>query len=75
MGPPIAAGTRPRSVTVDLSERFAYVANFASNNISAFTIDASTGGADGVGLTRLRWCGPRFLGGGSHREVHLCCKF
>ncbi|HKC44301.1 MAG TPA: beta-propeller fold lactonase family protein [Burkholderiales bacterium] len=38
-----AAGTGPQSVTVDPSGKFAYVANNASNNISAYAIDASSG--------------------------------
>ncbi|HJY77042.1 MAG TPA: beta-propeller fold lactonase family protein [Burkholderiales bacterium] len=38
-----AAGTGPQSVTVDPSGKFAYVANNASNNISAYTIDPSSG--------------------------------
>jgi hypothetical protein len=40
----VAAGTGPSSVTVDPSGRFAYVANqFPDNNISGYTIDASSG--------------------------------
>ena len=38
-----AAGSNPRSVTVDPSGRFAYVANQTSNNVSQYTI-----GADGA---------------------------
>src|SRR5262249_34504560 len=37
------AGTGPQSVTIDPSGKFAYVANNASNNISAYTIDPSSG--------------------------------
>ena len=40
--PTVAAGSSPRSVTVDLLGRFAYVANFSSNNVSAYTIDPVT---------------------------------
>ena len=46
-GSPFAAGTSPESVRVDPSGKFAYVTNFgsaiASGNVSAYTIDASTG--------------------------------
>ena len=38
-----AAGTGPTSVTVDPSGKFAYVANFSSNSVSAYIIDAGTG--------------------------------
>ena len=37
------AGTRPLSVTVDPSAKFAYVANSASNDVSAYTVNAVTG--------------------------------
>jgi 6-phosphogluconolactonase (cycloisomerase 2 family) len=40
---PFAAGNNPSSVTVDPSDRFAYVANFFSNNISGYTLNSSTG--------------------------------
>ena len=40
--PTVAAGSSPRSVTVDLLGRFAYVANFSSDNVSAYTIDPVT---------------------------------
>ncbi len=43
VGSPISAGTSPKSVSVDPSGLFVYVANSGSNNISAFTINASTG--------------------------------
>jgi 6-phosphogluconolactonase (cycloisomerase 2 family) len=39
----VAAGTNPYSVTVDPSGKFAYAANFNSNNISVYTIDQTTG--------------------------------
>ncbi len=37
------AGTTPFAVTVDPTDRFVYVANRDSNNVSAFTINFSTG--------------------------------
>ena len=44
-GSPFPAGTNPRSVAVDPTGQFAYVANFhyLSNNVSAYSIDGSTG--------------------------------
>ncbi len=42
-GTAVAAGQDPRSVTVDPSGKFAYVANATANSISAYTINASTG--------------------------------
>src|SRR5260370_19885609 len=42
-GTPVAEGTEPRSVTVDPSGRFAYVANDLSNNVSMYAINATTG--------------------------------
>jgi len=43
------AGSGPYSVTVDPSGKFAYVANWSTNNISAYTINATTGALTGVG--------------------------
>jgi len=42
-GSPFATGKSPISVTVHPSGKFLYVANLASNNISAYTIDSTTG--------------------------------
>lgn len=42
-GSPFPAGGIPHTITVDPSGRFAYTANFTSNNVSGFTIDANTG--------------------------------
>jgi 6-phosphogluconolactonase len=44
VGIPVAAGTDPRSLTIDPLGRFVYVANSMSNNISAYTINQTTGG-------------------------------
>ncbi len=41
--PTVAAGSQPRSVTVDPFGKFAYAANYVSNTISAFTVSAITG--------------------------------
>ncbi len=38
---PIAAGARPSGVTVDPCDRFVYVSNFISNNISAYRLCTS----------------------------------
>ncbi|HUE56076.1 MAG TPA: beta-propeller fold lactonase family protein [Candidatus Udaeobacter sp.] len=45
----IAAETLPKSVTVDPSGKFAYVANNFSNSISMYTIDAATGALTLIG--------------------------
>jgi YD repeat-containing protein len=42
-GSPFATGQNPLSVTVDPSGRFVYVANQGSNNVSAYTINQTTG--------------------------------
>ena len=42
-GSPFAAGSEPVSVTVDPSERFAYVANSGDDTVSAFAINSATG--------------------------------
>lgn len=43
-GSPFTAGTNPHSMTIDRAGRFAYVANFNSNTISAYVIGGSAGG-------------------------------
>lgn len=42
------AGSNPSSVTVDPSGRFAYVANSGSNDVSAYTINATNGALTAV---------------------------
>jgi 6-phosphogluconolactonase len=42
-GSPFADGNQPLSVTVDPSDRFAYVANFFVGSVSAYAINGSTG--------------------------------
>jgi 6-phosphogluconolactonase len=44
----VAAGSSPRSVTVDPGGKFAYAANFGSEDVSAFSIDAATGALSAV---------------------------
>ena len=46
---PVAAGTVPSSVIVDPSGKFAYVANVLSNDVSAYTINATTGALTSIG--------------------------
>jgi 6-phosphogluconolactonase (cycloisomerase 2 family) len=46
----VAAGTGPRSITVDPSGKFAYVANITSGNISTYTINLTTGVLNPSGL-------------------------
>jgi 6-phosphogluconolactonase (cycloisomerase 2 family) len=43
IGSPLAAGINPISVSVDASGRFAYVVNSISNDISAYSVDATSG--------------------------------
>ena len=45
----IAAGTRPVFVAVDPTARFAYVANYGSDDVSMYTINATTGALTSVG--------------------------
>jgi 6-phosphogluconolactonase len=40
---PYATGRNPRSIVIDPSGKFAYVGNVYSNNISAFSIDVTSG--------------------------------
>jgi DNA-binding beta-propeller fold protein YncE len=42
-GSPFVAGSQPYSVTVDPTNRFVYVANWGSHNVSAFKRDDKTG--------------------------------
>ncbi len=42
-GSPFPAERIPRSVTVDPTGQFVYVANLESNNVSAYAIDGTTG--------------------------------
>jgi 6-phosphogluconolactonase (cycloisomerase 2 family) len=42
-GSPFAAGNEPFGVSVDLTGKFLYTANFVSNDVSGFSIDADTG--------------------------------
>ena len=48
-GSPFKAGTNPSSVTVDPSGKFAYVANQASGDVWAYTINAATGALISIG--------------------------
>ena len=49
VGPNVAAGGNPFSVTVDPTGRFAYVANAGSDDVSAYTINPTTGALTLVG--------------------------
>lgn len=42
-GSPFPAGTAPVSLAIDSTGKFLFVANLSSNNISAYTLDGSTG--------------------------------
>jgi 6-phosphogluconolactonase (cycloisomerase 2 family) len=39
----VLAGNSPNSIALTPNSKFAYVANFVSNNVSAYTVDASSG--------------------------------
>jgi DNA-binding beta-propeller fold protein YncE len=43
LGAAVAAGTSPVSVTVDPSGKFAYAANYGSSDVSAYSINTTTG--------------------------------
>jgi 6-phosphogluconolactonase len=45
----IAAGTGPISVAVDPAGKFAYVTNSGSNDVSMYTINATTGALTSIG--------------------------
>jgi 6-phosphogluconolactonase (cycloisomerase 2 family) len=62
-GLPIAAGARPVSIAVDPAGKFAYVANFASNDVSTYSINATTGALTSVGFapTLSGGFGPSFI--------------
>jgi len=42
-GSPFAAGNEPFGVSLDFQGKFLYTANFVSNDVSGFTVDANTG--------------------------------
>ena len=54
-----AAGDRPISVAVDPSGKFAYVANIYGNNVSAYSINTTTGALTAVGPAVAAGYGPR----------------
>ena len=45
----IATGKDPVSVAVDPAGKFAYVANYGSNDVSMYTINATTGALTSIG--------------------------
>ena len=54
IGAAIAAGTSPFSVSVDPSGKFAYVANTGTNNVSAYSINTTTGALTALPTVRGR---------------------
>ena len=48
-GSSVAAGTGSVPIAIDQSGRFAYIGNFASNDISAYSLDRSTGTLTTIG--------------------------
>ena len=64
------AGTVPASVTVDPSGKFAYVANFNSKDVSAYTINAATGALTQIPCAEFAGCiGSNFQAGTGPRAV------
>jgi 6-phosphogluconolactonase (cycloisomerase 2 family) len=52
----VSAGTQPLSVAVDPKGRFAYAANYGSNNVSVYTINQATGAlTSGATITAGTW--------------------
>ena len=47
-GSPFSAGTNPAAVTVGPTGKFAYVANFGANTVSAYSINPATGALTAV---------------------------
>ena len=54
----IPTGANPKSITIDASGKFVYVANNASNNISTYAIDPITGGLTPMTPNALAGAGP-----------------
>src|SRR4030067_543747 len=57
----VAAGTTPYSVSADPSGKFVYVANDGSTNVSAYTINATTGTLTSVGAAVAAGTNPVFV--------------
>ena len=66
----VTTGTFPRSVTVDPSGRYAYVANFGSANVSQYTIGAD-GSLTAITAAIVAGTNPTFVHGGSLGPVRL----
>jgi 6-phosphogluconolactonase (cycloisomerase 2 family) len=49
IGPAVAAGNSPRSVSIDPSGKFAYAPDASSNDVSVYSIDSSTGALSPLG--------------------------
>ena len=74
-GSPFGTGTNPVAVTVDPTGKFAYVANNASNTISAYTIDAASGALTAVaGSPMAAGDGPSSHPHRSLGQVRLCLE-
>jgi len=46
---PVGAGSGPRSLTVEPTGKFIYVANMFVNNVSAYSVNATTGALTSLG--------------------------
>ena len=49
LGATVAAGSGPRSIAVDPTGKFVYVANLGSGSISAYSANATTGALTSLG--------------------------
>ena len=55
----MTAGTGPAALAIDPGGKFLYVANFTSNNVSAYSINATTGALTAIGLPTIAGTNPR----------------
>jgi 6-phosphogluconolactonase (cycloisomerase 2 family) len=76
-GSNFTAGASSRSVSVDPTGRFAYVVNYGSGDVSAYTIDATTGALTQIACTGgISACnGNNFLAGTGPISVTTTGKF
>ena len=73
-GSPVDPRQTPAPVTVDPSGKFAYVANDNTNNVSAYTIDATTGVLTSVGSPFDAGLTAPSVTVDPQRQVRLCGK-
>ena len=54
-------GVSPFSLAIDPAGKYLYVANFNSNNVSAYSINAASGGMSSLGLPVIAGTNPRSI--------------